>query len=496
MYIRLFLLVSLTLTSTLPIVNVINSGFPEVSGIKTTIKKLYSLDIIKGYFNEVLFSFGISSNPNQVIVGSDDWLFLGDAHNSTITQFRKGSDSKKEVSQKIIAAQSAWDKYLSNNGIKGFKIIIGPNKSTIYPEKVPHWAKLEGKSISTNLYNSNLYISSIDELIESKTIGQTYFSSDTHWNSFGASVAFKQLIKTLDSNKAFITPSEEWNKIVDITTRGGGDLANFLKAQKLISDLTITTKLNTHAYERFIYDYNSNDLVYQGQDALYGSMTYPYIINTPSALNKSKVLWLSDSFGTAMAPYMTATFTHILKMHWGRVVGTSLLEELVEDWQPDYVIYTVVERSSLSDAFLKYPPVLLETKLELNKIGTISKPKLHSIDSIGHSEYSVSGQDPFLVYDFIDSVQLNSTEEYRLNFDLDCKKPLDFIPIQVFWRSKERSFNAPQSVHFKARNGNNQVILYGLNSINNIVSFRVDLDAVVACNEFNIKDVQIGIPDS
>jgi len=372
MHIRLFLLVSFSLISTLPIVNIINSGFPDASGLKNNAKKLFSIDIAEGYYSELLFNLGISNNSSQVIVGSNGWLFLGDFYANTISEFRKGSDVKKELSTKINEAQSIWGRYFTNQGVEDFKIIIGPNKSTVYAEKVPGWAKNEGKSISTNLYSSDLYINSIDALIEAKKEGETYFSSDTHWNNFGASVAFEQLMETINPNSSFVFPSKDWSKIVDIQKRSGGDLANFLKAQKFISDSTIITKINTYAYEHSIYDYNSNELAYQGPSSLYGSMQHPYVIHTPNALNKSKVLWLSDSFGYAMAPYMTATFSHILKTNWAGVVGTPLLQKIVEDWKPDYIFYTVVERSSLDDAFLKLPAVQPEATLKLNNVGAIS----------------------------------------------------------------------------------------------------------------------------
>lgn len=490
MYARLFFLVSLTLISILPTINLINSGVPGAFGLKNKIKSLYSIDILEGCYNKVLFEFGISNNPNQVVVGSDGWLFLGDQYDNTISEFRKGSDSKNELSKKITEVQSKWSEYFSHKGVEDFKIIIGPNKSTVYSERFPNWAKNEGKSISMNLYDNDIYINSIDVLMAAKKEGQTYFSSDTHWNSFGASVAFEQLMEAINPKTPFVFPSKDWSNIVDIEEREGGDLAKFLKAKHFISDSIVTTQLNMYAHEHSIYDYNSKALVYQGQNALYGSMNHPYVIHTPNALNQSKVLWLSDSFGSAMAPYMAATFSHILKRHWGDVVGTPLLGQLVEDWKPDYVFYTVVERSSLSGAFLKLPP----TQLKLNSIGAILKPRLHSINSIGDSEYSVSGRDPFLVFDLKEKFLLNSYEEYRLNFNLDCQGSSEVIPIQLFWHSKESAFNETQSVRFKAINGNNQVVLYGLNTINDIASFRIDLDGVVTCNEFIMSDVQLGIP--
>lgn len=491
MYIRIFFLVSLTLLSILPIINIINNGLPKNTGIKNTIKNIYSIDRIEGCFNKLLFPLGISTNQGQVIIGYDGWLFIGDDYENTITEFRKGRDANNKKSENIANSQLAWDKYFQNRGVEDFKIIIGPNKSTIYSEKVPHWAQSDS-SISNKLYENNIYVNSIDQLTESKVTGQIYFSSDTHWNKFGAGVAFEQFIKDLKPNGNFVFPDKNWSEIVNVKEIAGGDLATFLKVQTFIKDSMPTTKINRHVAEHFIYDYNSNELVYQGENTLFGSMHYPYIIYTPNALNQKKVLWLSDSFGTAMAPYMTATFSHILKRHWEGVVGTQLLEELVNDWKPDYIFYTVVERSSLSNAFLNSPPIQLETTLELDDIGVNSNPKLHSINSEGNSTYSVFGQDPYLVYDFEKKVLLNNTDQYRINFNLDCQNSSENIPIQVFWHSTGGAFNESQSIQFNAINGNNQVILHALSSINDIVSFRIDLDKSVTCNRFSMKDVHIG----
>ena len=220
---------------------------------------------------------GISNVPSQVLIGTDRWLFLGDNYEKTITNYRKGSDGQKEHSQKIIEAQSAWAQYLLNKDINDFKIIIGPNKSTIYSEKLPEWIKSGGGSLSKNLYKSDVYINAIDELIEAKTIENTYERTDTHWNSFGASVAFKKLIKSLNKSKDFIYPGQDFGEIVQKSSSEGGDLAEFLKAHNYISGSVITTKLNLKKNDLFIYDYNSKNLVYRGNINKSGSnRSFPF----------------------------------------------------------------------------------------------------------------------------------------------------------------------------------------------------------------------------
>lgn len=105
MCIRIFLFVSVTLISVLPIVNIIKLGIPENDGIEEKIEKLYFIDFVEGYLNNILYCFGISSNSTQVIIGRNGWLFLGDEYANNITEFREGSDTKKDISNKIIDAQ-------------------------------------------------------------------------------------------------------------------------------------------------------------------------------------------------------------------------------------------------------------------------------------------------------------------------------------------------------------------------------------------------------
>lgn len=78
---------------------------------------------------------------------------------------------------------------------------------------------------------------------------------------------------------------------------------------------------------------------------------------SPRARNKKRVLWLRDSFGLALAPFLAATFTETIEIHWSEALRShgKQLVELVDSWDPDYVIVTVVERDALSGALAQYP---------------------------------------------------------------------------------------------------------------------------------------------
>ena len=71
----------------------------------------------------------------------------------------------------------------------------------------------------------------------------------------------------------------------------------------------------------------------------------------------SRVLWLRDSFGAALEPWMAATFSDTLQMHWREALQSpDVLAALVEQWKPDYVFVTVVERDARVVAFTRGPP--------------------------------------------------------------------------------------------------------------------------------------------
>ncbi|MFZ4215766.1 hypothetical protein ACOZB2_30905, partial [Pantoea endophytica] len=74
------------------------------------------------------------------------------------------------------------------------------------------------------------------------------------------------------------------------------------------------------------------------------------LIKSPNALNNKKVVWLRDSFGTAMSRLMAVTFSETLQIHHARVTPEKI-KEIILNYKPDYVIVTVVERDSMGKVF-------------------------------------------------------------------------------------------------------------------------------------------------
>jgi len=122
--------------SIIPFINII-------SGMKIKAKKLYNVDFIIPYISKFLYPYGINIFSDEVVIGKNDWLFLGDNYAQTITLARSGVDlsyaEDASVKNNILYE---WSRFFFSRGVKDFKILVGPNKSTVYSEFLPGWMKL------------------------------------------------------------------------------------------------------------------------------------------------------------------------------------------------------------------------------------------------------------------------------------------------------------------------------------------------------------------
>ena len=138
-----FLFLSAVLLSLLavPAINIIAA--PNRDAIKWRQKAfLYNMDFASRWASRLLYPFGISTDPKQVIIGRDNWLYLGDHYEQTRTVDRRPpTEADFTIGKKIGTAMEAWEVDPSSKGVKLFKIMIGPNKGVIYQEHLPFWAK-------------------------------------------------------------------------------------------------------------------------------------------------------------------------------------------------------------------------------------------------------------------------------------------------------------------------------------------------------------------
>jgi len=329
---------------------------------------LYNLDFASALLNRFFYPHGISTNPDQVLIGKEDWLYLGEQYGNTISRNRRGATVEDaEVARIIGHATNSWSEWLSQKGVSTFRVMLGPDKSTIYPEFLPGWAQPATESATDTLLKNvsqGLYIDTRTALRAAKSqfTESLYYKTDTHWNSLGAWVAFQAFqgeIARTETGLRLLT--EQDVRISNVNERQGGDLAKFLRLKEILRDDEVAIDIKSELpVETAQYDFETGRLKRSGGNPEIHTAQRPLLVKSKNALNQKRVLWLRDSFGTAIAPFMAATFSETLQLHYD-AAHPELFARLVDTYKPDYVFITVVERGARRKTFGSFPPLVLSS---------------------------------------------------------------------------------------------------------------------------------------
>ncbi|MGE1176491.1 alginate O-acetyltransferase AlgX-related protein [Pseudomonas sp. BW7P1] len=349
---------------TVPIIN-LYQVFTTQSDVKWWKSKvLYNMDLLHGYISKLLYPIGISINPGKVIIGKEGWLFLGDEFADNISIKRRNLDLQEtHTIKKVAQSVESWDQWLSNKGVTAFRIVIGPDKDSVYPEFLPDWISHVHPRPTEVLLRSvrdNIYIDPTKALLNAKErlSHPLYYKTDTHWNNAGAWIAFDELRKSLSTNHTqLMWPPDRAPLILKTRERTGGDLAQFLRMQASLSDNEIVLSYqDEYVLSVEHHDFNSGEILFAGQNIDIASPASPLLVKSAQALNPKKVLWLRDSFGSSISPLMSATFAETLHVYFLPLKAEEFVT-LIERFQPDYVFITSVERDIRSDFFQSGPPL-------------------------------------------------------------------------------------------------------------------------------------------
>jgi len=148
---------------------------------------------------------------NQTIVGSDGWLYLNDG--SAMNAYQKVPPLSKKDLKKIRFALEKFQREVEADGSVPLFVIL-PDKQTIYPEHVPATVpRREGPSpldqLITYLAENGSPFPILDlrpALLDAKQDYPLYFATDSHWNPFGAFIAYQKIIETLQPSFPNLSP--------------------------------------------------------------------------------------------------------------------------------------------------------------------------------------------------------------------------------------------------------------------------------------------------
>ena len=299
--------------------------------------------------------FGISLSPD-VLIGKSGWLFfLGDdSLNDMKHQAGLSSEQlaciRDVLSQRNTALLQAHVPYL---------FIVPPDKQAIYPEEIPPGildpqgsSRLQEiqKALTSDPLLASRFLYLAPALLAAKKADPShdlYFRTDTHWNLYGAGIAYRALIEKLNEIQAIENPSKPPLPVPEFPRNRftenpvyHGDLDNM--AELALPDVYVHFSLTDDDSPTRTVTKLPISTKWQAYFDSVEGWKNPYLIYNPKAPVNKTLLIVGDSFSGFLRFYLSDTFQRV-------VVATiqpenSFLHELVQRVHPDFVVEERVER--------------------------------------------------------------------------------------------------------------------------------------------------------
>jgi peptidoglycan/LPS O-acetylase OafA/YrhL len=268
--------------------------------------------------------------------GKSDWLFLGNTYNNTVAKLMLDIvPSKGEIeATKQLFSNIAQAGVQSNTKIV---LILGPNKSSIYPEFLPDKFNPPLKRYSSffldslkEVQNLIVYNPTEDFLRLKNTEGILYWMTNTHWNHKGSFLAYSGFSKALGLPVPKITFQHG--------STHSGDLINIAK----LTEFPLHSEDNWDVIWANKPAWTETEIPNQ-EKTTFGVAS---IVKNQNSLSDKYIWVVGDSFSSSLRQYFNATFREV------RYVGhcNRKLRELPDDLaradrKPDIVVIVRVERS-------------------------------------------------------------------------------------------------------------------------------------------------------
>ena len=331
-----------------------------------SVEHLYDIDFALPVVDTMLRGLGISALPDQVVVGKSGWLFLGDHYERSITMKRRPATADEAAAARARAESAlAWGKWMTAHGVRSWHVLVCADKDSIYPDFVPQWdVPANGTAIDALMAQAGprVYVDSRPVLRAARSIAgpPLYLRTDTHWTARGAWIAYRALARSAQQESPGFAWLQEGDVAIEASERASGDLAGMLYVNDALPDASATADIAGGLdAQRLAVDTLVNRTIPLERAAKFGAGRPPALIRSPHALNGQRLLWLRDSFGEAMLPYLAATFGEIVEVP-RESVGARRLARLVAQFKPDAVLDAVVERNARVDQYGVPPPASAE----------------------------------------------------------------------------------------------------------------------------------------
>lgn len=285
------------------------------------------------------FNMWLGESPSAgVVVGDEGWLFLSD----TIKDYKHCNLYTQEELSYISAKLEDINNYCLEQGTK-LIICIAPNKATIYGEDyLPDTIiRLDGPSRTKQLVtyiedNTDVEILFLDSaVLEAKSTYPDYplfLHLDTHWNYLGGYWGSRALLDKLQISLRDFDELELEQINETCLLWNGYDLVNMIGLTGIMNDDVNYHVNNFNTVQAEIFGDTTNDM----------TIFYTACRSNSNADDDRKVIFVRDSFGTMMMPYIATCFTEVYSPH-----NSHFSMEDVETEKADILIWEYVERGDI-----------------------------------------------------------------------------------------------------------------------------------------------------
>lgn len=289
------------------------------------------------------------------LIGKNEWIFLGNDYSRVIDKH-----CQENFPLDNYEFQSSINKIdLLKNTTEGlggtYVLFIAPDKHNIYCDELPQW-------LGDTCKNSEIYTRKLISKIEDETSvnvvypavelksqiskGQLFHKSDTHWNLLGGKVGFVALMRNME-RLGLIRDFQEipLMDLKQIRNEKLGDLAHILalpSGYKISKDFDYLFQRPEQLLVRWKEVNKKEELKpFTVSSGSAPSKFYAYMKNE-SAMYRTKLLVLCDSFNNAMSPYFNLYFSDV--MYVSRRSSMDEKIRAIQKFKPTIVINEIVER--------------------------------------------------------------------------------------------------------------------------------------------------------
>lgn len=307
--------------------------------------RLRHRDIAIESWRKANFAMGVILKDN-IFVGKNGWLL---DRNNIIKAFRDAKIKAGNIKK--------LQDYCNANG-KQFILMVPPPKESVYRDYLPQYVQRKYKEhmVWENQLrelaraNNINYLSVADELFEKRKVSKDdlYFNDDHHWSYYGSYIAVVKLLQTIKANNPNL---QDGNIVLDGSLREAykeWSYAGQLGLGRNVKALAPWNKNFTN--EIFVTDCYTGKTIKVNKvlsnDTLWGRIVKGEAIIENKSIGKNMtVLFLGDSYGSYMMPYLSQKVSTIISTHYRECAEKKKKVEvnrLIKQYNPDVVVLEIV----------------------------------------------------------------------------------------------------------------------------------------------------------